>query len=194
MVAMVGAVLSLLGLASSSNSSRTDTRPPAAAITPAPSVPAATSPSPSLLQVQLGQPTRLQIPSVGIDTAVDGIKGKNLNPPRLDKAYWWTDRGAPGSPDTTFIVGHSCRQCSAVFNSLQRVAPGTPIYVSTTAGQRLQYVVQQQQQYPKSTITQHSDVYLKDPYRLVLVTCYLEVNGKPSTDNDVVYAELPHQS
>lgn len=184
---------------------------------PPPSPPATTlpgtilSPSPTLPTesvtgtVQPAAPSRLVIPSIGVNADVgklgltyDAAGNAQLVPPEqtyddLMRAYWWSERQAPGYPvsKTTFIVGHTCHaaHCPAVFNTLQTIQHGALIRVSTPNGE-LTYQVFDTQTYPSQDIAYADKVYRDVPNQLVLATCKLRSDGQAQTDRFVVWAKL----
>jgi sortase (surface protein transpeptidase) len=152
-----------------------------------------------MVHVQLAPPTRIRIPTIGVDAEVGEVvttQGEDnrphLTPPEatladLQRAYWWSEKQAPGNPapGTTFILGHSCHleNCPSVYNRLQDVAEGNLIVVETANG-ILTYKVFDINKYPigitPNTVTDDH------PNRLVLVTCELPAQER----NVIVTARL----
>jgi sortase (surface protein transpeptidase) len=143
-------------------------------------------------------PLRIQVPAVGLDAAVLPITPSEgeLDPPRLDRAYWIETYGSPGSDstNTVYLAGHSVDRGSAVFDPLfdqdeQRalVGAGDEITITTDAGV-VRYVVEDTQRYPKSELAGETEVWRIVPGRLVLITCFQRSEGGRSTDNLVIYA------
>lgn len=168
--------------------------------------PSPTLPTESVKQtVQPAAPSRLVIPSIGVNAEVGNIAltydpagNAQLVPPEqtwddLLRAYWWSERQAPGYPvsKTTFIIGHTCHavNCPAVFNTLQTIQLGALIRVSTPNGE-LTYQVFDTQTYPSQDIAYAAKVYNDVPNQLVLATCKLRSDGQAQTDRFVVWAKL----
>lgn len=156
--------------------------------------------------VQPAPPTRIQIPTIGVDanigqvaTTVQGGESV-IYPPAstladLAEAYWWNERAEPSSDSagTTFIVGHTCHSagCPAVFNSLQNISVGATIDVTTSKG-KLTYKVTKTKTYTDTAgrSSVGNEVYADKSNSLVLVTCKLRGDGASQTDNFVVWAQL----
>lgn len=155
--------------------------------------------------VQPAAPSHLVIPSIGVNASVgkiavthDSAGNAQLVPPErtyddLMRAYWWSERQAPGYPvsKTTFLIGHTCHaaNCPAVFNTLQTIQLGALIRVSTPNGE-LTYEVFDTQTYPSQDIAYAAKVYKDVPNQLVLATCKLRSDGQAQTDRFVVWAKL----
>ncbi|NDK90057.1 class F sortase [Gordonia desulfuricans] len=138
-----------------------------------------------------GDPVHVGVPAVGIDAAVRPIIGTSgeVDPPTDDDAWWWTERGRPGSRDTVFIAGHTLDGGGGVFGRLRGVRPGAQIRVDTTAGSRI-YRVDATAVYSKSELERYDEVWQSVPGRLILVTCRLDAAGGSTDDNLLVYASL----
>ncbi len=143
-------------------------------------------------------PIRVQVPAVGLDAAVVPITpaGGELDPPRLDRAYWIESYGSPGpdATNTVYLAGHSIDRGAAVFDPLfdqerqtALVKSGDEVTITTDAG-AVTYVVDETQRYPKSELANEAEVWRIVPGRLVLITCFQRNGGGQSTDNLVVYA------
>jgi sortase (surface protein transpeptidase) len=158
------------------------------------------SPHPSVSPAPSGvaPPVRIQVPAVGLDAAVVPITpaGGELDPPRLDRAYWIESYGSPGpdATNTVYLAGHSVDRGTAVFDPLfdqerqtALVKSGDEVTITTDAG-AVTYVVDETQRYPKSELANEAEVWRIVPGRLVLITCFQRNGGGRSTDNLVVYA------
>lgn len=146
----------------------------------------------------VGQALHVQVPSVGVDTAVLPItpQGGVLDPPSLTAAYVIERYGAPGSDNTVYLAGHSWDSGEAVFNPLfdraaqsARVREGDEVVVTTAAG-RYTYVVERAERYPRASLPDRDEVWDAVPGRLVLITCFQRDDGRNASDNLVVYAQL----
>lgn len=158
------------------------------------------SPDPTVSPAPSGvaPPVRVQVPAVGLDAAVVPITpaGGELDPPRLDRAYWIESYGSPGpdATNTVYLAGHSVDRGAAVFDPLfdqerqaALVKSGDEVTITTDAG-AVTYVVDETQRYPKSELAGQAEVWRIVPGRLVLITCFQRSGGGRSTDNLVVYA------
>lgn len=154
-------------------------------------------------------PSRVRLPSLGLDAGVQPISAASgeLDPPGFADAYWISEYGRPdaASPDpaaadnTVYLVGHSARRGTAVFDPLvDRASQGSTVaagdeVVVTTPGGDLTYVVDAVDgvhHYPKGELAAAEAVWAVVPGRLVLITCLQRADGRPSTDNLVVTATL----
>ncbi|MXP21358.1 sortase [Gordonia sp. HNM0687] len=138
----------------------------------------------------VGEPVRLTVPSVQVDAVVRPIVDDSgeIDPPTEDDAWWWTERGTPGSADTVYLAGHAIHNGDGVFAPLQRVEPGAQIQLDTTAGSRT-YRVDATATYDKWNLDRYDEVWQAVPGRLILVTCFV-VDGQPTDENYLVYASL----
>jgi len=140
-------------------------------------------------------PTGLSIPALGLTAAVQEMKATEcpvLNPPTVDEAYWVGCRSMPGtdSDGTVFIIGHAVAGGQGVFKSLQNLAVGDDVTVTTPTGV-LTYRVDRTVNYAKFGEIQDSpEVMDKVPGRLVLVTCLLGPGGESTDKNFVAQAML----
>jgi sortase (surface protein transpeptidase) len=195
LVALAVAV-SILSTRGSSGSSAADGNGNVIAPTGGTSASAATSMTPAPSGV--AAPVRVQVPAVGLDAEVVPIAaaGDELDPPRLDRAYWIETYGSPGpdATNTVYLAGHSIDRGAAVFDPLfdqeqqtALVKSGDEVTITTDAG-AVTYVVDETQRYPKSELANEAEVWRIVPGRLVLITCFQRNGGGRSTDNLVVYA------
>ena len=123
--------------------------------------------------------------------------GGVVNPPTLHDAYRVTTSGVmPGSEaeNTVYIAGHTCRQCDAVFNSLDQVGRvGDDVYLTTVASRakrlRLHYVIEKTTLRPKGSLSDPAnEEWAVVPGRLIIITCHLRDDGLHQTDNRVFFA------
>ena len=146
--------------------------------------------TPTSVTAPVGEPTHITVGSVGIDAPVLTLPGGagDINPSTNDDAWWWPDRGTPGSPDTVYLAGHTMDDGSGVFSALHGVTPGETVTLETTAGTRT-YRIDATATYSKPQLDHYDEVWSTVPGRLVLVTCHLD-DGHPTEDNLLVYATL----
>ncbi|MUK00671.1 sortase [Vibrio cholerae] len=127
-------------------------------------------------------PTRITVPSAGIDVAVlplvpsaDELASQSIVPPITDDGYWLTSYGAPGpgSTDTTYIAGHSWEGREAPFDLFStNTKPGDMIILDTMAGP-LTYIVDAVTTHDKDSL-KDSDIWEITPDRLVIISCFTE--------------------
>ena len=114
----------------------------------------------------------LQIPKIGADESVvsgTGTDDLNLGPGH----YLYTAQ--PGQAGNVAIAGHRTTH-GAPFNRLAELAPGDPIYLTTTSGQRLTYIVSA----PPNPVSP-TDVSVLNNFgdnRLTLTTCNPEFSAR----------------
>lgn len=158
------------------------------------------SPTPTEATVALAAPTRVEVPSVGLDVKVLPVtpEGGEIDPPTLAEAYWIEAYGTPGTDadNTVYLAGHSYDSGDAAFNPLfdraaqvALVEAGDEIVVTTETG-RLTYAVDGTERYPKDQLADVEEVWKIVPDRLVMITCFQRNDGGASQDNLVVYAHL----
>lgn len=144
----------------------------------------------SQVDAPVGTPERITVPAVGVDAAVTPIADTagDIDPPSNDDAYWWTQRGKPGTTDTVYLAGHTLDDGTGVFAPLQRSKPGETITLDTSSGTRT-YRIDATASYAKSDLDRYNEVWASVPGRLILVTCHLD-DGRPTEDNFLVYATM----
>ncbi|GAC1524236.1 MAG: hypothetical protein NVS3B1_11730 [Marmoricola sp.] len=146
------------------------------------------------------KPTRLRIPALGIDTAVNPI---GLNPdgtlmvpqpgPHLNQAAWFKNSPTPGQLGASIIEGHvDSVDGKSVFWRLGDIKPGDRIAIDRLDGARLIFTVNAVRDYPKARFPT-LEVYggdLSQP-TLRLITCS-DFNPaiRHHTGDEVVYAHL----
>lgn len=170
----------------------------------APPIVGAAQPSPSPTEtpsdrtVPRAAPTRLSIPSVGIDAPIEEYTDADVvahdgwvDPPSRDKVAWWSGGGTPGDPadNTVYLYGH-VSYLEAVFNSLDAVTPGDEIAVTTEAGLLTYLVTDVLEPIAKSDLPLDATIAQAVPGRLILIGCYRppDQGTQPTTHNLVVVA------
>ena len=157
---------------------------------------------PTLTPVVVGQSEviEIEVPQVGLKAEVGTMaaRGGVIDPPTLDDAFRVTSTGVlPGSDaeNATYIAGHTCRQCDAVFNALDQVGRvGDDVYLTTVEsramGVRLHYKIEEQILRPKGALSDpDNEEWRVVPNRLVIITCHLRDDGGHQTDNRVFFAQ-----
>lgn len=141
-----------------------------------------------------GVPTRLRIPAISVDTALESLHldtADVLTPPTdFTEAGWYADGTAPGDPGPAVIAGHvDSRRGPAVFYRLRELTPGDRIDV-VRDGRTVRFTVVSSAWYPKNAFPT-DQVYGPTPDRqLRLITCggVFDHQLRSYRDNLVVYA------
>ena len=141
-----------------------------------------------------GPPTRLRVPAIGIDTALEslhlGTDGALLPPRTFARAGWYVDGTAPGDQGPAVIAGHvDSKRGPAVFYRLRELEAGDRIDV-VRGGATVRFTVVSTAWYPKTAFPADK-VYGPTPDRqLRLITCggVFDHHLRSYKDNLVVYA------
>ncbi|MCZ2819621.1 class F sortase [Modestobacter sp. VKM Ac-2977] len=177
------------------------TSAPAPSTTPAVPTPEAPPPTPTptpTAETPRTSSVRLEVPSVDLDVPVFPYtpRGGVIDPPSMVDGYWVQPYGEPGAqPDNTvYIAGHSWTKGAAAFNALMPgdhgagVSTGDVVTVRTSGGS-VDYTVSRTERYDKDALPGATDVWTVMPGRLVLITCFVDDDGRTTDDNFVVFAE-----
>jgi hypothetical protein len=179
---------------------------PTAAAAPSPdrrpsggAVPLAALPPPTALPVLSdARPTRIRIPSIGVDAPLMGVglgdNGQIQTPPLGDKnlAAWYDGSASPGTDGTSVVVGHVDNMSGpAVFFGLGALKKGKLIEIPRADGTTAVFSVYGVEVFPKSGFP--SERVYGDTGRpeLRVITCggsYSKATGY--TGNVVVFASL----
>jgi hypothetical protein len=144
-------------------------------------------------------PTRVAIPDLGLDAAVEEYTDAMVaaadgwvDPPHRDVVAWWSGGGTPADPadNTVYLYGHVSR-LDAVFNRLAEAIPGQEVVVTTGAGTLTYRVTEVLPPVLKEDLPTTPAVTDAVPGRLVLIGCHREPDQgtRPTTSNTVVVAE-----
>jgi hypothetical protein len=141
-----------------------------------------------------GPPTRLRVPAIGVDTALESLRlgtdGALLPPRTFARAGWYVDGTAPGDQGPAVIAGHvDSQRGPAVFYRLRELQAGDRIDV-VRGGVTVRFTVVSTAWYPKTSFPADK-VYGPTPDRqLRLITCGGVFNHhlRSYKDNLVVYA------
>lgn len=159
-------------------------------------------------RVAPAQPTRLEIPAIGLTAKFgkggfaasyyrqNGAEVYDFLPPESDlsKVWWWNQRSEPSFPSTgtSYVFGHTChsRGCPAAFNSLQELDGqiGAVIRIVTPNG-ILTYRVAKTITYRNTNQIDASLITENRQGQLVLVTCKLR-GHEVQSDRFVVVAQM----
>lgn len=123
-------------------------------------------------------PTRVRIPSIGVDAAVDTL-GLNTDgtvevPGKPDDAGWYNGSAAPGQIGAAVLLGHVDFASSgpAVFYRLGELKPGAAVFVARQDGSTAAFTVDAVREVPKSNFPT-DEVYgpTDGSAQLRLITC-----------------------
>jgi len=183
---LAGAVLTLVLLAGCGG----PTAAPAGAVDGAASAPAAVAPAES-------RPTRLLVPSIGVDT---GVIDLGLRPDRTmevpadgSTAGWYVHSPTPGELGPAVLAAHVDWQGEdGVFVDLHEAEVGDAVTVERADGRTAEFVVRRVEQYAKEEFPTQEVYADVDTAQLRLITCGGEFDTVAGSylDNVVVYAEL----
>ncbi|WP_241248960.1 class F sortase [Rhodococcus sp. X156] len=163
--------------------------------TPTPSAPAATV-APALL-LDRSAPVRLQIPSIGVDSALMDLglqpDGTMQVPPTGFPAGWYTGAPTPGEQGPAVLAGHvDWAGSPGVFHELRSVRPGAEVAISRADGTVATFRVSQVEQHDKDAFPTGLVYGNLDRAGLRLITCGGSFDEQASSyrDNIVVFADL----
>lgn len=161
------------------------------------------APAPATVKrMDVGAPAgdRFSVPAVGLDVPLAAMNevDHTITPPGFQDAYRIRNIGtSPANPGagTVFVVMHSIRGGGVgpgnyVFDlarGTSRVPAGTSIAVAGT-----EYRVTESHLVTKSGLPAFAGIWANTPGRLVVITCLQRPDGRPSTDNLVITADLVH--
>ncbi|MDB5266235.1 MAG: peptidase sortase [Parcubacteria group bacterium] len=171
----------------------TSTKPSTAVIPPKPKPIIAPKPV-----VQSAYPTRLAIPSLGIDANVQHVginaKGNMATPNNFTDVSWYKPGTVPGEIGSAVMAGHvdNGLALSGVFKHLEDLKPGDDVYVTRGDGTTLHFRVDEAILYPYQDVPTSSVFTSADGIHLNLVTCTGDwVPGQKTYDQRlVVYTTL----
>jgi Sortase domain len=126
-------------------------------------------------------PVRLQIPAIGVDTALqrlgkgaDGTVQTPAPPHKWDQAGWYDGEGGtrPGDPGSAVILGHvDSKSGPAVFYRVRELRRGDQVKVTAADGTVYRFAVDRVEQFPKSRFPTADVYYPTLTPKLRLVTC-----------------------
>jgi Sortase domain len=206
--AVAGALAVPVGVRLTPATTATFTTPAAASTTPGASSRPTLGPAPTPFGVTdsppepavvsyTGQPTRLRIPAIRVDTGFELLRldltGALETPHDFDKAGWFVDGAAPGDVGPAVVAGHVNSRAGgpAVFARLHELSPGAVVEIDRGGG-TVRFRVVATDRYPKNAFPTEK-VYGPTPSaELRLITCGGDFNPsrRSYVDNVVVYAVL----
>ena len=195
LLAVAGVVLIALGLTTGPRAAA----PIAAAESRAPVTVAAPAPTARTPELAASPPTRIAIPALGVDSAVNPV---GLNPdgtvqvpapgPLYDQAAWYTGSARPGQRGPAVILGHidSAANGPSVFYRLSALRPLDGFTLTRADGRTLVYRVNSVKTYPKDAFPSQSVYGPTTRPEVRLITCggAFDARARSYVDNTVVYA------
>jgi len=177
---------------------RSATRP---SRSPRPAISGQSSPTSAPLALTASVPLAINIPSIGVQSAVVqlGLNADNsIQVPPLDdpesKAGWYKHSPTPGQIGPSVILGHvdSARYGPAVFFELGALQPGADVEVTLTNGMVAVFTVDKVVAYPKSAFPSAAVYGNIDHPGLRLITCGGKFDPAAGSyeSNIVAYASL----
>lgn len=183
--------LTLTTLTACSSGSPTAATPATPATTPA-------APPPATAHTPPGDPTRVAIPSLGVDSSLlrlglNADETVQVPPPEQGMtAGWYMNSAVPGARGAAVVIGHNnTRYGKAVFHDLQKIKKGADIAIRGADGRTTHFTVTATQKVSKKSFPTQR-VYAPTPApTLRLITCdgSIDPQGHP-VDNLIVYATL----
>ncbi|QNE73425.1 sortase [Streptomyces finlayi] len=160
--------------------------------------PAARSPEAEAEAHKAPAPTRLTVPSLGIDSTLLRLglnEDGTVEVPSAEQgmtAGWYAGGAVPGEPGAAVLIGHNdTRFGKAVFHDLHSIAEGAEIVVSDGAGGTSRFAVTGTETVSKNAFPTEKVYGATGERVLRLVTCdgAFDADGHP-VDNLIVYAAL----
>lgn len=122
------------------------------------------------------EPTRLRIPSIGVDAPVEPLGRAADGTVEVPRAWevvgWYRDGARPGDPGPAVLLGHvDSRRGPAVFARVPSLAPGDVVEVAGAGSAPVRFEVERVERFPKTAFPTEA-VYLPTLRpELRLVTC-----------------------
>jgi sortase (surface protein transpeptidase) len=129
-----------------------------------------------------GVPTRLIIPAIALNVSIDdeGVNAKGeLDVPSgaTDHVGWYKDGPTPGQVGSAVFDAH----VFAAFKNLNKVVAGDDIYVTTSTGQRLHFVVDNNETFALKGLPATTLFAPAETAELNLITCAGKLTPDHST-------------
>lgn len=143
-------------------------------------------------------PTRLTIPSIGVDAVVEQVgntsAGAMATPKSFGNVGWYSPGNKPGEVGSVVMAGHvnNALTKAGVFEHLSQVKIGDIVTVSDKDNKTLVYTVNEIDEYPVEGAPTASIFTSTGPTQLVLITCDGSWDGNAHSFDKrlVVYARL----
>jgi LPXTG-site transpeptidase (sortase) family protein len=156
---------------------------------------AETRPSTTVLGRAPGRPTRLDIPSIGLDAQIVSVGLKpdgSLRVPSAADAGWYHFGATPGDEiGSAVIAGHVDHEGQpGVFINLTQLAIGADVLVTDQTGETRRFTVTERFQVAKGDLPTEELFRTVGPATLTLITCggEFDSNIRRYTDNIVIRA------
>ncbi|RZT85982.1 sortase family protein [Pseudonocardia sediminis] len=153
--------------------------------------------APPATVLEESEPTRITVPSAGIDAPVIGLglkpDGGMEVPSDGPTSGWFTGGPTPGELGPAVVAAHvNWRGKPGAFAALETVAPGAEIRIERADGSTAVFDVTRVRQYPKSVFPTDEVYGDLDHAGLRLITCGGEFDGDAHSyrSNVVVFADL----
>ncbi len=157
---------------------------------------AQSTPETRVTSVRPGVPTKLRLPSLGVEAPVTQIgtnRSNTLVPPSdYTTVGWWGSGRRPGAQHgTAILAGHTVATGGGALDDLEHLQAGDQVIVERS-GKPLSYVVASVQTYLKSELAHRAGRLFAQsgPSRVAIVTCE-DWNGETYLSNVVVIATDP---
>ncbi len=157
----------------------------------------AKNPPASIAQEDIGMPTRLSIPVVGVDAAIEKVTvtgDGSMDVPKDPGAVAWYMLGSkPGEKGSAVLAGHVnwLHGANAVFKRLDALRPGDVISVQDDRGKIMAFTVRERRTY--AATADATEVFLSNDgkARLNLITCFgtWDTRARQYSQRLVVFAE-----
>lgn len=156
------------------------------------------TPTPTPTPIEVGLPTTIEIPSLGVNAAIESVglddQGRMGVPQEVMDTGWYKFGYRPGQRGSAVIDGHFDSQTGApaVFYNLATLQIGDKIIVTDSNNQKYKFIVTSVTSYPFDSLPMQKIFARNDKARLNLITC--DGTWNRSTHNysnrAVVFAEL----
>lgn len=138
--------------------------------------------TPALEQRSVGVPTRLKIPGLNLEAAVEHVAiaaDGSMDVPKLPFDVAWYELGArPGETGSAVIAGHLNWKggAKAIFSDLDKLKPGDHVMVENDQGVVISFIVKRSETYDANANA--TDIFTSNDgkARLNLITCSGEWN------------------
>jgi sortase (surface protein transpeptidase) len=137
--------------------------------------PPATSATPSAPARTVAEPSRIRIPSIGVDARIVkvGLKANgDMETPAFGRAGWYTEGPRPGQDGPAVVVAHvDSKSGPDVFAKLKQLKRGGTILVTDKQGKVHEFVAGRKQQTDKTALPVKAIWGETDGPALRLITC-----------------------
>ncbi|KAB8186846.1 sortase [Nonomuraea phyllanthi] len=137
--------------------------------------PPSTSATPGTLTQRVSEPSRIRIPSIGVDARIVkvGLKANgDMETPSFGRAGWYSKGPKPGEDGPAVVIAHvDSKTGPDVFAKLKQVKKGAKIQITDKAGVTYEFVAQRSQQTAKTALPAKQIWGKTDGPALRLITC-----------------------